>query len=238
MKNFELELKKIFSKRNDYVKWSTYYQHIINHELGKIKNPMGCKENQIAATNPQVMQSEYVDACKLASVNSYSYDLSHMVRCHSRDQNPQDNNSHVYDCAFEKCKIERGKHTNVCATVGNSVINFIDTSTGSVIKRFVDTKLYNQSKEHFYRVEWTVIGDSSYLAAAGLHGDIKIINFTRSECVLRIDAHDKQIHSILFHTQYSNILFSLYYLDAIFVIQSLRLVQDGLARLSRVSFLY
>jgi hypothetical protein len=215
VKNFEFELKKIFSKRNDYAKWSAYYQHIINYELGRINNANGdnSKENQLIA-NQQAptmkANSEYMEACKTASINTHSYDLGHIVRCHSRDQNPQDNTTHVYDCAFEKCKIESGKYTNICATVGGPIINFVDVNTGHVVKRFVDSKLYNQSKEHFYRLEWTIIDNVSYLAAAGLHGDIKLINFDKSECVLRLDAHDKQIHSIMFHTRHSNILFSLY----------------------------
>ena len=59
----------------------------------------------------------------------------------------------------------------------------------------------------FYSLSWSVIGENSVISAAGLHGDIKILIPSESKCVLRINAHKKQIHSLCFHNRHLNVFF-------------------------------
>ena len=73
-----------------------------------------------------------------------------MLRCHSVNGNPQDDSTVIYDAAFEPSKFNKGTYTNVCATCGGSIINFIDVTTGQVIKRFNESKIYHNSKEASY----------------------------------------------------------------------------------------
>lgn len=57
-------------------------------------------------------------------------------------------------------------------------------------------------------LSWTKIKNTSVLAAAGKHGQIKIILPKYSACLARIDAHNGQINQLVFHHKYPNILFS------------------------------
>lgn len=152
---YESEMKKLFSKRAEYLKWEKYFQHVIQNELNNLKISLEeGNDNNVANIstksnkNQQLATKSKDHIINLEISNEiYSYDLNCMIRCHSINGNPQDDTTMVYDAAFEPQKFGKNKFTNVCATCGGSIINFIDVSTGKVIKRFVETKVYHNTKE-------------------------------------------------------------------------------------------
>lgn len=78
--------------------------------------------------------------------------LSHMIRGHSKNNDPNDNLTEVKDAAFELAYLnnsldEQPSYTNVCATCGGNIVNLIDVTSKKIIKRFNDEQYLNGSQE-------------------------------------------------------------------------------------------
>ncbi len=151
---FDSDLKKLFSKRTEFIKWEKYFLYVMSKELEDIKSEVYGNETTIrrrslrkSANIYKSVPSNDIEMDLEPQKLIYSYELTHMLRCHSVNGNPQDETTVIYDAAFEPCKINKGKYTNLCATCGGSMINFIDVSTGKVLKRFNESKLYHSTKE-------------------------------------------------------------------------------------------
>lgn len=87
--------------------------------------------------------------------NLQHFQLSHLIRAHSAAGNSSDRVTRVNDAAFELdpsveivgSLCEPLAYTNVCVTCGLNILNFIDTETGKIVKRFVDDGYVNKTKE-------------------------------------------------------------------------------------------
>jgi hypothetical protein len=219
IENFKTEANKIFTKRGDYMNFKKYYAYIIDYQVKRIKNEMSESKENICHSIPTV-RIQNMDLFKLKAkkkinaIASYNkYELVHMIRCHSKDNNIEDSETPVNDVAFELCEFSREidrapNYTNICATCGNNIINLIDIESGSIVNRFVDEMLHKKNKEVYNRLAWTIINGLSVLVGGGLHGHIKVILPKHSVCLSRIEAHKSQIKCLLFHYKYENILFS------------------------------
>ncbi|XP_064460732.1 leucine-rich repeat and WD repeat-containing protein 1-like [Ornithodoros turicata] len=118
------------------------------------------------------------------------------LRCHSAD--PDDSNSQVWHAAFEPDCLKPGKSTSTVATCGGSVINFIDCSTASVLKRYKHGNL----KEEFFCVAWsTLIVEgrlTTILAAAGKAQEISLIHPEQLVCYNTFPAHTGYVNCLAF----------------------------------------
>lgn len=132
------------------------------------------------------------------------YDVIHILRCHSKENNPHDNSTRVEDVAFELD--EHCQRTNVFASCAQNIVNIIDAVTGKVAQRFNDELTIRGTKDIFKRILWSRINNASIITVAGLHGQIKLISPKCSMCILRIDASNTQIDSIVYHPKFPNIL--------------------------------
>ncbi|KAK2163959.1 hypothetical protein LSH36_71g00005 [Paralvinella palmiformis] len=89
------------------------------------------------------------------------YEPVHFIRCHFGDRearkrkygdnDPRDEFTKVWKCAFEPHPKEDGKETGIVATCGGEIVCLIDCSTGKVMKRF------KQEQEQFYTLAWTTL---------------------------------------------------------------------------------
>ena len=115
-------------------------------------------------------------------------------------------------CEFEP-DIERpGQTTSVVATCGGDSVCFIDCKSGKVIKK------YKEPGEEFYCITWTILncrneltGEEkrvTMLAAAGVLGDIKLIETSQLVCYQQLSHHDRPIDALMFHPNNPNWLFS------------------------------
>lgn len=225
------------SKRSDYQTYRLYIEHVIDYLINEIKlksfdsrlehkeniengknklflNPV-VKLDPLGAKLVQAFQSDVNRKKKEILEKIYQYEIDNLMRAHSKESNINDDSTAVTDAAFEvNTQIEFNglddipKYTNLCATCGHNIINFIDTDSGKILKRFNDDLLINRNKESFNCLAWTNINNLSVLAAAGSHGQIKIIVPKYSSCFARIDAHRMPITCLLFHYKYPNILLS------------------------------
>jgi hypothetical protein len=132
-KKFDLEIKRLFSKRNEFIKWEKYFNFVIDKEIIEIKLEINGNKKRKSSF---IVRNE-----SIRKININSYELKNMIRCHSVNGNPQDEATVVYDAAFDPL------NKNICCTCGGPIINFIDVTTGQVVKRFNDSKNYHSSKE-------------------------------------------------------------------------------------------
>lgn len=118
------------------------------------------------------------------------------LRGHSQD--PGDSITQVWQAAFQP---EIGKNDlspNIVATCGGRVVNFIDCSTGTIVKRYKSANL----KEEFFCLAWTVLPigghPSAVLAVAGKANDVSLIHPEQLVCYKLFQAHTKYINCLLF----------------------------------------
>ncbi|XP_013379781.1 leucine-rich repeat and WD repeat-containing protein 1 isoform X2 [Lingula anatina] len=140
------------------------------------------------------------------------YDPVHFVRCHAKDNNPSDNRTKVWKCAFEPELDNPGETTNIVATCGGDILCLLDCSTGKLMMR------YKLPKEHFFTVAWTTVCSSTssgrgskrtnILATGGKLGIVHLIHPAQHLCYAELKGHTKYISSLLVHPEEPTWLFS------------------------------
>lgn len=180
----------------------------------KEKNEIMFNKLRLLKIKPEIKILKNDQTTKNEVLNPLMFNLSHLLRCHSKQNDPNDSNSQVSDAAFEILTLPKTidqlpTYSNIFATCGQNTINLIDATNGKVLQRFNDDLLLNQTKEVYNRLCWTILNQVSVLAAVGKHGQIKLIIPKHSACLSRIDAHMSEISAILFHPKHPNILLSI-----------------------------
>lgn len=227
----------------EYNQIRKYFEYVIDHEIGLIKNNVSSNQEEHKENNkPELIKLPPVsvlikafDINNIANINQQlvnnkqnslqtkkdlikklgQFDVSNLIRAHSKNNDVNDTTTSVNDAEFE---IDSNGNitflgqlptfTNIVATCGDNIINFIDTETGKIVKRFNDDFLMNGVKEVYTKLAWTRINGTSILAAGGSHGQIKLILPKYSVCLNRVDAHKGQISALMFHYKLPNYLFS------------------------------
>lgn len=118
------------------------------------------------------------------------------LRAHSQD--PADSVTQVWQAAFQpKCE-ENDLSPNIFATCGGRIVNFIDASTGTVLKRYRSANL----KEEFFCLAWTVLPigghPSAVLAVAGKAREVSLVHPVQLVCYKSFQAHTKYINCLHF----------------------------------------
>ena len=118
----------------------------------------------------------------------------------------------VWMCEFEPDVQNPKKTTNILATCGGDSICFINVETGDVEKK------YKQIDEEFYCMCWTILSfcdddkddvkHRAMLAAAGVLGDIKLIDPTNLICFQQVSHHKQPVDALCFHPVHANWLLS------------------------------
>lgn len=118
------------------------------------------------------------------------------LRCHSKD--PDDSVTQVWQAAFQPKGDENETSPSIVATCGGRVVNFIDCSTGTVVKRYRHANL----KEEFFCLAWTLLPiggrPSAVLAVAGKACEVSLIHPGQLVCYQSFQAHSKYINCLLF----------------------------------------
>jgi WD40 repeat protein len=225
----------------EYNQIRKYFDYVIDHEIGLIRNnasPTVNQEDQKENNKPELVKLPPVSVLIKAFDKSNNlpvmnnkqsamqikkdlikkmgqFDACHLIRAHSKNNDVNDTATTINDAEFEIAPngypTQLGHlptFTNIAATCGDSIINFIDAETGKIIKRFNDDFKINNMKEIYSRLAWTNINGTSILAAGGSHGQIKLILPKYSVCLNRVDAHKSQILALIFHYKFPNILLS------------------------------
>lgn len=118
------------------------------------------------------------------------------LRCHSTDRN--DSATQVWQAAFEPAFPQSGKSSALVATCGGRIINFIDCSSKTVLKRYKHENL----KEELFCLAWTMMivegRLTKVLAAAGKSGEILLIHPEQLVCYHTFRAHAGCINCLTF----------------------------------------
>lgn len=234
---FRSECNKIFSKKTDYTDLKRYYTYIADVQVNYISQqlleilPDAQKENKererrksarTLKINLDKFETKKVNSavvvCKKLDVGDSTVKLQpeviHMMRCHSKQNDPNDNSTEVTDVCFELSGVPGSldaaqKFTDTFASCGQNIINLIDARNGKILKRFNDDHMNQKGlKEVYCKLAWTVINEKSVLVAGGKHGQVKVIMPHKNVCISRFDAHPGQIQCLLFHYKYSDMLLS------------------------------
>lgn len=233
---FRSDCNKIFSKKSDYTNLKRYYTYIVDIQVNYISQqllemlPDAQKENKErerrkSARSLKINLEKFetkktnnvVEVCKKMDIaadlsQKMQPEVVHMMRCHSKQNDPNDNTTEVTDVCFELSDMpgalgDAPKFTDTFATCGQNMINFIDARNGKILKRFNDDHMNQKGhKEVYCKLAWTIIHEKSVLVAGGKHGQIKVIMPHKNVCISRFDAHVGQIQFLLFHHKYSDML--------------------------------
>ncbi|KAK6184269.1 hypothetical protein SNE40_006770 [Patella caerulea] len=138
------------------------------------------------------------------------YEPTAFLRCHSSENDPNDNLSKVWRSAFEPSLQNPGESSYILASCGSKIVNLIDCRTGKVMKRYNDP----DSNESFYTLAWSTLpiqGKTSkcnILAVAGEGCRVKLLYPTQLVMYSTLTYHKKYISCLLFHSTKPNYLFS------------------------------
>ncbi|XP_061179671.1 leucine-rich repeat and WD repeat-containing protein 1-like [Saccostrea echinata] len=139
------------------------------------------------------------------------YDPVHFLRCHSEGNDPSDEVTKVWKCAFEPSIEDPEKTTNLLASCGGQTVCLTDCNTGKVMKRYKD----DNKHECFYTLAWTTVRlennkqeKTNLLAVAGQSADIKLIHPSQFMMYATLEGHRKYISCLTFHPKQPTILFS------------------------------
>ncbi len=165
---------KIFSKKADYQTFKKYYNHLIDYFITHLSNELAnmfsedLKENNVEKLPSLKVNLNRFNVKKLenGSLKSTEQKINeerkgtqmnalYLLRCHSNKNNPNDNETEVSNAAFELASLRSIKepqtYTNLFATCGSNMVNFINAETGKVVKRFTDDFHIKHKKEVFLR---------------------------------------------------------------------------------------
>ncbi|XP_064613003.1 leucine-rich repeat and WD repeat-containing protein 1-like [Liolophura sinensis] len=135
----------------------------------------------------------------------------HFVRCHSYNNNANDQETKVWQCAFEPDTKNPGKQTDTVGTCGGLIVCLLDCKTGKVMRRYKD----DCDDESFYCLAWTMVTmetkDATFpttlLAVAGEGEVIKLMHPSQLVVYAALKGHNKAIQSLLFHPEKPTHLF-------------------------------
>lgn len=139
---------------------------------------------------------KYEASAKVSERPVKGAEVSTFLRCHSKD--PNDSVTQVWQAAFQpKCE-DNDISPNIVATCGGRVVNFIDCSTGTVVKRY----RHANPKEEFFCLAWTQLPiggrPSAVLAVAGKAREVSLIHPEQLVCYRSFEAHSKYINCLHF----------------------------------------
>lgn len=132
-----------------------------------------------------------------------SYDPVHFIRSHSKNNDPADIQTQIWEVVFEPDPKDPSKTTSKVATCGGNSICIIDVISGTVLMKYKHKEL----KENFYTLAWTTIdmgeGNTNILVSGGIRGEVRMFHPTRKVCFHEwrpVDKKNIAVNSIVFHT--------------------------------------
>jgi len=145
-----------------------------------------------------------------ASEESLSFDPVHFIRSHSKNNDPADIQTQIWEVVFEPDPEDASKTTSNVATCGGNSICIIDVNTGTVLMKYKHKEL----KENFYTLAWTtlLLGDqkSNILLSGGIRGEIRMFHPKHKVCFYEwrpVDRKSIAVNSLVFHSEKPTWLF-------------------------------
>jgi len=139
-----------------------------------------------------------------------TFDPVHFIRSHSKNNDPADIQTQIWDVVFEPDPNDRNKTTSKVATCGGNSICIIDVVNGTVLMKYKHKEL----KEYFYTLAWSTIdmgeGKTNILVSGGSRGEIRMFHPSRKVCFhefVPVQKRNIAVNSIVFHSEESAWMF-------------------------------
>lgn len=165
------------------------------------------------------------DSRQTGASESLTYDPVHFIRSHSKNNDPADIQTQIWEVVFEPDPKDATKTTSRVATCGGNSICIVDVNTGTVLMKYKHKEL----KENFYTLAWTTLqfggGDtessstsgeklnqtkSNILVSGGIRGEIRMFHPENKVCFHEWRPVDKKgiaVNSLIFHSEQVTWLF-------------------------------
>jgi len=145
------------------------------------------------------------------TTESLTYDPVHFIRSHSKNNDPADIQTQIWEVVFEPDPKDSTKTTSKVATCGGNSICIVDVNTGTVLMKYKHKEL----KENFYTLAWTTLtfadGDkSNILVSGGIRGEVRMFHPQNKVCFHEWRPVDKKgiaVNSLIFHSEKTTWLF-------------------------------
>lgn len=139
-----------------------------------------------------------------------SYDPVHFIRSHSKNNDPADIQTQIWEVVFEPDPEFPEKTTFNVATCGGNSICIIDVKKGTVLMKYKHKEL----KENFYTLAWSTLmfedKKSNILVSGGIRGEIRMFHPEHKVCFHEWKPVDKKgtaVNSLVFHSEKPTWLF-------------------------------
>ncbi len=141
-----------------------------------------------------------------------NYDPMHFIRSHSKNNDPADVQTQIWEVVFEPDPLDTSKTTTKIATCGGNSICIIDVNTGTVLMKYKHKEL----KENFYTLAWTTLqlasdeDPTNILVSGGIRGEIRMFHPAHKVCFHEWRPVDKKtiaVNSLAFHSHMPTWLF-------------------------------
>lgn len=144
------------------------------------------------------------------ATDSLTYDPVHFIRSHSKNNDPADIQTQIWEVVFEPDPNDPSKTTSKVATCGGNSICIVDVNTGTVLMKYKHKEL----KENFYSLAWTTLKfdgeNSNILVSGGIRGEIRMFHPQNKVCFHEWRPVDKKgiaVNSLVFHSERTTWLF-------------------------------
>lgn len=139
-----------------------------------------------------------------------AYEPVHFIRSHSKNNDPADIQTQIWEVVFEPDPLNPEKTTSLVATCGGNSICIIDVNAGTVLMKYKHKDL----KENFYTLAWTTLtlGEekTNILVSGGIRGEIRMFHPKHRVCFHEWRPVDKKsiaVNSLVFHSEKPTWLF-------------------------------
>jgi len=147
---------------------------------------------------------------------SFVYDPVHFIRSHSKNNDPADIQTQIWEVVFEPDPEDNNKTTSHVATCGGNSICIIDVNSGTVLMKYK----HKDIKENFYTLAWTTLDlkpegsteskKTNILASGGIRGEVRMFHPDQKVCFHEWRPAEKKsvaVNSLVFHTSEPTWLF-------------------------------
>eukprot|EP00095_Tigriopus_kingsejongensis_P006498 maker-scaffold676_size113663-snap-gene-0.33 protein:Tk06498 transcript:maker-scaffold676_size113663-snap-gene-0.33-mRNA-1 annotation:"leucine-rich repeat and wd repeat-containing protein 1" len=139
-----------------------------------------------------------------------AYEPVHFIRSHSKNNDPADIQTQIWEVVFEPDAQNSDKTTTLVATCGGNSICIIDVNAGTVLMKYKHKDL----KENFYTLAWTTLNlegeKTNILVSGGIRGEIRMFHPKHRVCFHEWRPVDKKsiaVNSLVFHSEKPTWLF-------------------------------
>jgi len=147
---------------------------------------------------------------KNEQVESWNYDPVHFIRSHSKNNDPADVQTQIWEVVFEPDPLDSSKTLSNVATCGGNSICIIDVNSGTVLMKYK----HKDIRENFYTLAWTTLqlgGEkTNILASGGIKGEIRMFHPTSKVCFHEwkpVEKKNTAVNSLVFHSSQPSWLF-------------------------------